>query len=118
MPLTGEMIFHSLPHAEEWDELQEATRMMYNASAMVLNQRLDARSTLQKKVLTYLLKGLRAEVQDMSCDEFSISGLTAQERLDLTEALYTMSGEEWDEVASDEFSLSSLCQLALTWVAK
>lgn len=73
---------------------------------------------LQKKVLTHLLKGLRAEVQHTSCTEEAVSGLSDQERIDLTEALYKMWGEieDWDGTASDEFSLSSLCRLALTWV--
>lgn len=118
MKLTGQMIFESLPHGKDWQDLLETSRETFDASAGTLNQQLEAGDMLQKKVLMYLLKGLRQELQQTPCAEGAVSGLTDQERVDLTEALYKMWGEidDWDGTASDEFSLSSLCRLALTWV--
>lgn len=101
------------------ESYQTALEMLYAVRHRLEAETKEELTTLQKKVLTHLLKDLRQEIQHTPCAEEAVSGLTDQERMDLTEALYKMWGEidDWDGTASDEFSLSSLCRLALTWVA-
>lgn len=68
--------------------------------------------------MIHLLNTLHEEVQHMGCDEESIPGLSDEERLELTKAVYAMGEdlEEWDGKGSNEFSTSTLCDLALTWL--
>ena len=113
---TGREIFEALTAERKWGDLQDSTRAAFDACAVKINGQLDTRNMLQKKVLMHLVIGFRAEIQHMSCDEEEIGGLSDYERMALTRELSAMDGEEWDGTASDKFSLSSLCELALSWV--
>ncbi len=120
--LTGQQLYNIVreivgrPDAHAWDECTQGNRDLHDKVAVAVNVHFNTRNMLQKKVLTHLLIGLRAEVQHMGCDEEEVGGITDEERQNLTKMLYEMSGEEWDGVVCEEFSLSSLCQLALSWV--